>query len=161
PRAQSRRRAFLADHGARRPRVADARARGVDGEGLPGVARDGKAPRSERVRRRRPLHHRRHRALRVDPRGTRMRLRPHRLPGDPGLAKAYRQPARLRADGLAPRRGGDRGVAANLSETDWSDSPRVTSPACGERIVRGTAPPYSLSLIPAALIIVPHCGIPE
>jgi glutathione S-transferase len=50
------------------------------------------------------------RALRLHAHRQRMRLRPHRLPGDPRLAQAYRRAARPRADGLASDRDGDRGV---------------------------------------------------
>ena len=45
PRAQSRRRLFLAGAGQGRARTAAARARGLDGGGLPRARRDGEAPR--------------------------------------------------------------------------------------------------------------------
>ena len=51
--------------------------------------------------RRRPLHHRRHRALRLYPRRARVRLRPRALSGDPRLARPRRRRARPRGDGLA------------------------------------------------------------
>ena len=56
--------------------------------------------------RRRPLHHRRHRALRLHPCRRAVRLRPRALSGDPRLARARRRRARPRADGLAAGRAG-------------------------------------------------------
>jgi hypothetical protein len=55
----------------------------------------------QRLLRRRPLHHRRHRALRLHPRGASVRLRPWRVSGDPRLARSASPRARPCADGGA------------------------------------------------------------
>ena len=51
-----------------RPRLAEPRARGLDGKRLSRARRHGDAPRQPPLFRRQPFHHRRHRALRLHPR---------------------------------------------------------------------------------------------
>ena len=70
------------------------RVRRLDGGRLSRARRDGEASRAARLLRRRPLHHRRHRALRLHPCGASVRLRPRRLPGGPRLAQARCRRAR-------------------------------------------------------------------
>src|SRR3954453_12320095 len=101
PRALSRGGVLLAHAGQGRTRAANARARGLDGEGLSGLRRDGEASRRERLLCRRPLHDRRHRTVWLYPRRTRVRLRARRIPRDPCLAQSRCRSARARADGLA------------------------------------------------------------
>ena len=74
---------------------------------------------AQRFLRGRPLHHRRHRALRLHARRARVRFRARCISRDPRLAQPHRRSARPRADGLASGRtdrGGGRmsysGVAA-------------------------------------------------
>ena len=78
PRAQYRRRVFLAGAGQGRPRVAAARARGLDGARLPFARRDGEPSPAPRLLRGRPLHDRRHRALRLHASGASVRFQPRR-----------------------------------------------------------------------------------
>src|ERR1051326_5356509 len=99
-RAQSRAGPVLAHARQGRTRVAAAFARGLDGEGLSGALGDGEASGAAPLLRREPLHHRRHRALRLYARGARERLRPLDVSGDPRLAQARGAPAELLADGL-------------------------------------------------------------
>ena len=54
--------------------------------------------RRSRLLRRRPLHHRRHRALRLHPSGASVRLQPDAVSGDSRLARPGRGRARIRCD---------------------------------------------------------------
>ncbi len=71
--------------------------------------------RAARFLRRRALHHRRHRALRLHPRRASMRLRSHDVSGDPRLARSRRQRARLCADGISAGRRVSAGIAGRDS----------------------------------------------
>ena len=66
--------------------------------------RDRGAAGQRRVPRRRPVHDRRHRALRVYARRPRGRLRPRPLPGDHRLARSRRRPGRAHTDHSLSRR---------------------------------------------------------
>ncbi len=59
------------------------------------------APGPPSLRGRRPIHHRRHRALRLHPRGAHLRLRAGALSGGARLARPGRRPAQPRHHGLA------------------------------------------------------------
>ena len=64
--------------------------------------------------RRRPLHHRGHRALRLHSRCARMRLRAQQLSGDPRLARAGDGPAAPRHHGLASATCGKRALGGAM-----------------------------------------------
>ena len=97
---------FWLTTGQGRARIADARARGLDGEGLSGVRRDGEASRGERFLRRRPLHDRRHRALRLHPLCARVRFRSRTISrrSAPGSTASSISPAMCRWTGIRPPR---------------------------------------------------------
>ena len=73
-------------------------------KGYQALRRDGEASRGARLRRRRPLHDRRHRALRLHPPRARMRFRSASFSRDPRLAQSDRRSARPCPDGLASGR---------------------------------------------------------
>ena len=63
---------------------------------------------------RRPLFHRRHRALRLHPSGAPVRLQPRRISGGARLARPRRRSARPCRDGLAVGRHDGRGAVATV-----------------------------------------------
>src|SRR5262245_63606083 len=130
--AQYRRRLFLARAGQGRSRPAAARARGLDGRGLPLARGDGESPQAPSLLRGRPLLRRRHRALRLHASGAPVRLRSHDLSSDPRLARPRRGAAGPYRHGVAAGERGGGGVIAvsSLRCVGWVGAvPTVAIPA--------------------------------